>query len=113
MPGTLLRSGRYRLHELRSHQEWLSGAYEAVWIAQDAQRSGTLVTMCELVIPGQDTVRAQSLLRTSTMALTSIGRHPCVPTLWDAFIYECCVVLFSEAKKIWPDFIVFLWFPRE
>lgn len=85
MPGTLLRSGRYRLHELRSQQEWLSGAYEAVWVAQDAQRSGILVTICELAIPGQDTMRAQSLLRTSTMALTSIGRHPRVPTLWDAF----------------------------
>lgn len=85
MAGTLLRSGRYRLRELRGRQEWLSGSYEAKWMAQDAQRAGSQVTICELAIPDSGPMMVQSLLRTATMALTSVGRHPHIPTLWDAF----------------------------
>jgi serine/threonine protein kinase len=85
IPGTLLRSGRYRLRELKSRQEWQGGVYEAMWTAQDAQRSGSEVTICELVTPESGSMMIQSFLRTATMALTSIGRHPRVPTLWDAF----------------------------
>src|SRR5579884_4307726 len=42
-PGTLLRGGRYRLQEQVERQDWLSGVYEAVWIAQDAGRGGSQV----------------------------------------------------------------------
>jgi serine/threonine protein kinase len=85
MPGTLLRNGRYRLRELQGRQDWLSGVYEAVWVAQDAQRAGSQVVICELSVPEGGTMMVQSMLRTATMSLTSVGRHPRIPTLWDAF----------------------------
>lgn len=85
VPGTILRSGRYRLHELQERQDWLSGVYEAMWIAQDAQRGASQVMICELMTPENNSVVIQSTLRTATMALTSVGRHPHIPTLWDAF----------------------------
>jgi len=85
MPGTLLRNGRYRLRELQGRQDWLSGVYEAVWVAQDAQRAGSQVVICELSVPESGTMMVQSMLRTATMSLTSVGRHPRIPTLWDAF----------------------------
>jgi serine/threonine protein kinase len=85
MPGTLLRSGRYRLQENRDIQEWLKRVYEATWIAQDAQRGGMQVIICELSIPDDVALPVQTILRQATIALTSIGRHPRVPTLWDAF----------------------------
>jgi serine/threonine protein kinase len=88
VPGTLLRSGRYRLQETLGRQEWVSGVYEVMWLAQDAQRSGAEVTICELVTPETGTVMMQSFLRAATMALTSVGRHPRIPTLWDAFSDE-------------------------
>ncbi|GAC1401389.1 MAG: hypothetical protein NVSMB49_15720 [Ktedonobacteraceae bacterium] len=84
-PGTLLRGGRYRLRELQSRQNWLGGVFEATWIAQDAQRSGSQVTICELVTPESKSMVMQSTLRNATMVLTSVGRHPHIPTLWDAF----------------------------
>lgn len=85
MPGTLLRNGRYRLQENRDIQEWLRGVYEARWVAQDAQREGMQVAICELALPDDVAVPVQTMLRQATIALTSIGRHPRVPTLWDAF----------------------------
>jgi Protein kinase domain len=84
-PGNILRGGRYRLHELQERQEWLSGVYESMWIAQDAQRGASQVMICELVLPENGSFVMQSTLRTATMALTSVGRHPHIPTLWDAF----------------------------
>ena len=85
VPGTLLRGGRYRLQERQGSQEWLSGVSETMWIAQDAQRSASQVMMCEVVLPDSSSVVMQSTLRTATIALTSVGRHPHIPTLWDAF----------------------------
>ncbi len=84
VPGTLLRGGRYRLQEQTERQDWLSGVYEAVWMAQDAQRGASEVTICEVVLP-ENSLVTQTTLRAATMALTSVGRHPHVPTLWDAF----------------------------
>lgn len=84
-PGTILRGGRYRLHEVLERQEWLSGVFEVTWVAQDKQRGGSQVMMCELVLPDSVSVIMQSLLRATTVALTSVGRHPHIPTLWDAF----------------------------
>lgn len=84
-PGTLLRGGRYRLYEMQERQNWLSGVYEASWIAQDAQRAGSQVVMRELVLPENSSVMMQSSLRNATMALSQVGRHPHIPTLWDAF----------------------------
>ena len=84
-PGTLLRGGRYRLVERQGSQEWLSGVSETMWIAQDAQRGASQVMMCEVVLPDSNSVVMQSTLRTATIALTSVGRHPLIPTLWDAF----------------------------
>jgi serine/threonine protein kinase len=86
MPGTVLRNGRYRLRELQGRQDWLSGVYEAMWVAQDSQRGGSQVMICELAVPESNTtMMVQSMLRMATMALTSAGRHSRVPTLWDAF----------------------------
>ncbi|WP_069803660.1 serine/threonine protein kinase [Thermogemmatispora onikobensis] len=85
MPGTMLRGGRYRLQELLERQEWLNGVFEATWSGQDAQRAGALVTICELVVPESSSAAVQSMLRTATMTLSSIGRHPRVPALLDAF----------------------------
>ena len=84
-PGTILRNGRYRLYELQERQEWLSGVYETMWVAQDAQRGASQVMICEVVLPENGSLVMQSTLRTATMALTSVGRHPHIPTLWDAF----------------------------
>lgn len=84
-PGTLLRSGRYRLYEMQERQDWLSGVYEVRWIAQDAQRAGSQVVIRELVLPENSSVMMQSSLRNATMALSQVGRHPHIPTLWDAF----------------------------
>lgn len=85
IPGTLIRNGRYRLHELREHQEWAPKVYEVMWLAQDAQRQGAQVMICELIAPDSKSMMIQSMVRNATMALTSIGRNPHVPTLWDAF----------------------------
>jgi serine/threonine protein kinase len=41
--------------------------------------------VCELMIPDSKSMVMQSMLRSATMALTSIGRNPHIPTLWDAF----------------------------
>ncbi len=84
-PGTLLHNGRYRLQELQGGQEWLPGVHEAVWIAQDAQRAGSRVVVCEVMLPTNNLIMMQSTLRAATIALTSVGRHPRIPTLWDAF----------------------------
>ncbi|MEO6889185.1 MAG: protein kinase [Ktedonobacteraceae bacterium] len=84
-PGTLLRGGRYRLQELYERQEWLEGAYECIWLAQDGQRGGAYVLVSELVMPDNASASVQSMLRTATVALTAAGRHPYVPALWDAF----------------------------
>ena len=85
VPGTVLRGGRYRLRELLERQEWLEGVYEATWVAQDAQRAGSQVMIRELVTPDSKSMVMQSTLRNATMALTSVGRHAHIPTLWDAF----------------------------
>jgi len=85
VPGTLLRGGRYRLRELQGRQDWRDGVFEATWLAQDAQRAGSRVMICELVTPESKSMVMQSTLRNATMALTSVGRHPHIPTLWDAF----------------------------
>ncbi len=85
MPGTLVRNGRYRLYEMLERQEWSSEVYEVLWLAQDAQRAGASVMICELVIPDSKSMMTQSMLRSATVALTSVGLNAHVPTLWDAF----------------------------
>jgi len=84
-PGTLLRGGRYRLYEMQERQDWLTGVYEVRWVAQDAQRAGSQVVIRELVLPENSSVMMQASLRSATMALSQVGRHPHIPTLWDAF----------------------------
>lgn len=85
LPGVLLRGGRYRLQELQKRQDWLSGVFEAVWIGRDAHRGGSQVMICEVVLPENTSVMTQTILRTATMTLVSVGRHPHIPALWDAF----------------------------
>src|SRR6266487_4303808 len=85
LPGVLLRGGRYRLQELHERQDWLSGVFEAVWIGKDAHRAGSQVIICEVVLPENTSIMTQTILRTATMSLVSVGRHPHIATLWDAF----------------------------
>src|SRR6266487_3161631 len=85
LPGVLLRGGRYRLLELQERQDWLSGVFEAVWIGNDAHRAGSQVIICEVVLPENTSVMTQSILHTATVALVTVGRHPHIPGLWDAF----------------------------
>jgi serine/threonine protein kinase len=85
LPGVLLRGGRYRLQELQERQDWLSGVFEAVWIGKDSHRGGSQVMICEVVLPENTSVMTQTILRTATMTLVSVGRHPHIPALWDAF----------------------------
>ena len=85
LPGVLLRGGRYRLQELQERQDWLSGVFEAVWIGKDAHRAGSQVMITEVVLPENTSVMTQTILRTATMSLASVGRHPHIPGLWDAF----------------------------
>lgn len=85
MPGTILHGGRYRLLELRSRQDWARGAFEAMWIGQDAQRAGSQVVIWEVVLPEMASSLVQSKLRSATVTLASVGRHPHIPALWDAF----------------------------
>lgn len=85
LPGTVLRSGRYRLRELLERQEWMLGVYEATWIAQDAQRGAAEVQIRELFIPESASTSIQATVRNATTALASVSRHPTIPTLWDAF----------------------------
>jgi serine/threonine protein kinase len=85
LPGVLLRGGRYRLRELQERQDWLSGVFEAVWIGNDAHRAGSQVMITEVVLPENTSVMTQTILRTATMALVTVGRHPHIPGLWDAF----------------------------
>ncbi len=85
LPGTILHGGRYRVLELRSRQEWAHGAFEAMWIGQDAQRGGSQVMIWEVALPEMASSAIQARLRAATMALASISRHPRVPTLTDAF----------------------------
>lgn len=83
--GTMLRGGRYRLQELQQVQEWQPRMYETTWFAQDAQKGGAQVVLCEVGVPENNSMKVQSMLRSATIALTSAGRHPHVPTLWDVF----------------------------
>jgi len=85
LPGVLLRGGRYRLQELQERQDWLSGVFEAVWIGKDAHRAGSQVMITEVVLPENTSGMTQTILRTATMALATVGRHPHIPGLWDAF----------------------------
>ncbi len=85
LPGVLLRGGRYRLQEIQERQDWLSGVFEAVWIGKDAHRAGSQVMICEVVLPENTSVVTQTILRTATMVLATVGRHPHIPALWDAF----------------------------
>jgi serine/threonine protein kinase len=85
LPGVLLRGGRYRLQELKERQDWLSGVFEAVWMGKDAHRAGSQVIITEVVLPENTSVMTQTVLRTATMALATVGRHPHIPGLWDAF----------------------------
>ncbi|HXZ04122.1 MAG TPA: protein kinase, partial [Ktedonobacteraceae bacterium] len=85
LPGILLRGGRYRLQELLERQDWLSGVFEAVWIGKDAHRAGSQVIITEVVLPENTSVMTQTILRTATMTLATVGRHPHIPGLWDAF----------------------------
>ncbi len=85
LPGVLLRNGRYRLQEMLRHQDWASGVFEGTWVGKDSQRNGTQVMICEMVLPENTSAATQSILRTATMTLASIGRHPHIPALWDAF----------------------------
>jgi hypothetical protein len=84
-PGTILHNGRYRLQELEDRQEWAPGAFEAMWIGQDAWRGASQVMICEVVLPNLGSITTQSKLRAATKALAAVGRHPHIPTLWDAF----------------------------
>jgi serine/threonine protein kinase len=85
IPGAQLRGNRYRLQELLERQDWLSGVFEAAWIGRDSQRGGQQVVICEVALPDTSSVMSQSILRTATMSLASVGRHPRIPSLWDAF----------------------------
>jgi serine/threonine protein kinase len=85
LPGVLLRGGRYRLQELHERQDWLAGVFEAVWIGKDAHRAGSQVMITEVVLPENTSIMTQTILRTATMALATVGRHPHSPGLWDAF----------------------------
>lgn len=85
IPGTQLRGNRYRLQELVERQDWLSGVFEAVWVGRDSQRGGQQVMICEVALPDTASVMSQSILRTATMSLANVGRHPRIPSLWDAF----------------------------
>ncbi|MGH2494443.1 MAG: protein kinase domain-containing protein [Ktedonobacteraceae bacterium] len=84
-PGVQLRGNRYRLQELMERQDWLSGVFEAAWIGRDSQRGGQQVVICEVALPETASVMSQSILRTATMSLANVGRHPRIPALWDAF----------------------------
>lgn len=84
-PGTMLRGGRYRLQELQQAQEWQQNMYETAWLAQDAQKGGAQVVLYEIGVPENSSMKTQSMLRSATIALTSAGRHPHIPTLWDVF----------------------------
>lgn len=39
----------------------------------------------EVALPENTSVMTQTILRTATMTLASVGRHPRIPGLWDAF----------------------------
>ncbi|HET8912453.1 MAG TPA: protein kinase [Ktedonobacteraceae bacterium] len=84
-PDGMLRNGRYRLHEKQGQQDWLNGVYEAHWLGHDSQHPNSRVLICEVMLPDITPVVQQSLLRTATMALSSVGRHPHIAALWDAF----------------------------
>lgn len=83
--GMLLRQGRYCLQEMGRRQKWGQGAIETMWMAKDAQRVGIPVAICEVQLPGCGLLEEQAFLRRATIALTSIGRHARIPTLWDVF----------------------------
>jgi serine/threonine protein kinase len=85
LPGTILHNGRYRLHQLQDRQDWAHGAFEAMWIGQDAQRGASQIMICEVVLPNLASITTQSKLRAATMALATVSRHPRIPTLLDAF----------------------------
>jgi serine/threonine protein kinase len=85
LPGILLRGGRYQLQELQERQDWLLGVFEAVWIGKDSHRAGSQVIICEVVLPENTSVIAQTMLRAATMTLASVGRYPHIPALWDVF----------------------------
>jgi hypothetical protein len=85
LPGVLLRGGRYRLQEVGERQEWSHEAFEVAWMGRDFRRGGALVSIREVVVPENSSLMMQGLLRAATLSLVSVGRHPRVPALWDAF----------------------------
>jgi serine/threonine protein kinase len=84
-PGSLLHEKRYCLRTILNQQNWLPGAGETLWAAQDSQRGGATVVICEVLVPECGLIELQSFLRRATIALTSIGRHQHIPMLWDVF----------------------------
>ncbi|MDQ6660051.1 MAG: hypothetical protein M3Z24_03690 [Chloroflexota bacterium] len=84
-PGTLLFNGRYHLHERQRVQIWQAGAFEAVWQAQDTQLGGEMVTICEVFLPGSDTILKQATFQSARRTLRAISRHSHITMLWDMF----------------------------
>lgn len=84
-PGTVLRSGRYRLQERLGQQSWSSGVFEASWLGKDFRHGDTPVLIYEVIVPDAHSSAAHAMLRTSAHALLAAGRHPCIPTLQDVF----------------------------
>jgi serine/threonine protein kinase len=97
--GELLQGGRYRLSEQQGRHDWLAGAYEIFWQAQDARRGAAPVRICELGIPREDARLKQSLMRSATLALHAAGRHTQIPTLLDAFFdHDRCFFVFEHVE---------------
>lgn len=85
VPGTLLYGERYRLSYKQGQQQWLAGAYETSWIAQDTHRQGASVMISEVSIPGDVSRVVQSLLRTAIHILSSTSKLSYAVKLLDVF----------------------------
>jgi hypothetical protein len=83
--GTLLYGERYRLSYKQGQQQWLAGAYETSWIAQDTHRQGAPVMISEVSIPGDVSHVVQSLLRTAIHILSSTSKLSYAVKLLDVF----------------------------
>src|SRR5579875_601785 len=98
-PGTILRSGRYRLGELRERQDWSQGIFEAIWVSYDTQKGLAPVTIYELELPQMASSSIQSALQQAAMVLRAIGGHRRIPSLLDAFSERGRAFFVFEAYK--------------
>lgn len=79
-----LQGGQYILVERQEHLHLKSDCYEVWWTAQE-MKSGKQVSICEIVLPPNASMR-QAIVRSATKALVASSHHPHLTPLLNVFM---------------------------